>query len=132
VPHADVPSVSRAPVLQSETHLALFPQAETEESVILSPTAFEEQEEWRTRRGEDEQLLDDLSEEMRPETLRIVGAVEDDDDDEEEDEELKEVGEEDDGAAPLGTLSLRLARTIFVSAWNSCLTDGSFNLHRLD
>ncbi|KAJ9104195.1 hypothetical protein QFC20_004633 [Naganishia adeliensis] len=88
-------------LMKSETHLTLFPEAETEESVMLSPTAFQEQEEWRTRRGEDEQLLDDLPEETRRETLRIVGAVEDDDEDEEDDEELKEVGEEDDDAGPL-------------------------------
>ncbi|KAJ9105458.1 hypothetical protein QFC21_001829 [Naganishia friedmannii] len=93
----DMPSPMCAPVVQNDSHLALFPAAEDDEESIESPTAFEQEEEWRTKRGEDEQLLDELPEATRRETLHIVGGVDDDEDDvDEDDEELKEVEGADD------------------------------------
>ncbi|KAJ9092007.1 hypothetical protein QFC21_006987 [Naganishia friedmannii] len=92
----DVCSPMTAPVVENGSHLALFAATDEDEMPVASPTAFEKEEEWRTRRGEDEQLLDDLPDETRREALQIVGGEDEDEDEDEEDEEiLKEVEEEE-------------------------------------
>jgi hypothetical protein len=83
----DVSAPLRAPVVQSDSH-PLFPATEeADDPPIASPTAFEAEKEWRTRRGDDEQLLDDLPPDTRREALQIVGGLDDEEEDEDEDED---------------------------------------------
>jgi hypothetical protein len=101
-----------APVVEHGSHLALFTATEEEDEMpIASPIAFEKEEEWRTRRGEDEQLLDELPDDTRREALQIVGGVDDDEEDEDEDEGdegdiLKEIEEGENEQEQLSMFSL--------------------------